>query len=80
MKYILFVLLSLNLFAFDGVEIEQLLFSDNKMIELNGLIEREKNPKDLNILREIKSFLLVGDMFGMERYIRDILITRGDRV
>jgi hypothetical protein len=80
MKYILFVLLSLNLFAFDGIEIEQLLFSDNKMIELNGLIEREKNPKDLNILREIKSFLLVGDMFGMERYIRDILITRGDRV
>jgi hypothetical protein len=76
MKYILFVFLSVNLFAFDGMEIEQLLFCQDKMTELNKVIEREKNPRDLKILKDIKALLAKDDMVGFEQYIKDVLRAR----
>ena len=76
MKYLLIFFLSLNLFAFDGIEIEQLLFCQDRMVELNKVIEREKNPRDLKVLREIKVLLEKDDIVRFEEYIKEVLKSR----
>lgn len=75
-KVILLLILSSNLYSFDNVEIEQILYVKDKISEVNRLIQNEKIPSEIKILGEIKKLIIKNDYSDLTIYISEILKTR----
>lgn len=63
-------------FAFDDVEIEQILYAQDKMTAINRVIQSEKLPSELKILDNIKQLIIKNDYADLTQYIKIILDDR----
>ena len=73
MKILLILLVTLGCYSFDGMEVEQLMFSSNQEVELDKLIKKETDSNDLKLLKELKRIYLTKDFWEFNDYIKTIM-------